>query len=245
MNLCLAANYFMQLSKKAILSYVHRNVRTLAAMPCRVCWLMVQTVRRGCAVRTVSSRHMAPHVVRQRESVTSHNTAVERMPSALLMCTSRMATAATITSLTVFLGSVGAMMNSVTITGDQACCCYAMQHWKHFVSHLLHVAWLGSSMAVEECYDTYNIGNNLFSNCGYSNGATVACAPEDVLCGQLQCSSGTYQSQVNIGVYLLTGSVNVDGRNENCLSFSPLSPPADFIHPGLVEDGTKCGDGKV
>lgn len=100
-------------------------------------------------------------------------------------------------------------------------------------------------MSVEECYDEYNTGSDDFGNCGYSSGAFVACAPEDVLCGQLQCASGTYQRQVNIGVNILTGRVVVNRRVEDCRSFSPLRPPSDFIHPGLVEDGTKCGDERV
>ena len=100
-------------------------------------------------------------------------------------------------------------------------------------------------MAVEECYYRYNTIGNAVGNCGYSNGELIACAPKDILCGQLQCSFGTFQNRVNIAAYILTGSVSIDGGNEYCLSFSPISPPSDFIHPGLVEDGTKCGDGKV
>ena len=100
-------------------------------------------------------------------------------------------------------------------------------------------------MAVEECYDTYNTDSNRFGNCGYSNGVFVACAPEDILCGQLQCSSGMYQSRVNIGVRILTGRVRVNGVLEDCRSFSPINPPTDFMHPGLVEDGTRCGDERV
>ena len=100
-------------------------------------------------------------------------------------------------------------------------------------------------MAVQQCYDVYNVGNDEFGNCGYSGGRLVSCAPEDVLCGQLQCDSGTFQRQVNIGVNILTGRVRVNGVVEDCRSFSPLSPPTDITHPGLVEDGTRCGDNRV
>ena len=103
----------------------------------------------------------------------------------------------------------------------------------------------GSSNAVQQCYDQYNTGNDAFGNCGYSGTAFVACAPEDVLCGQLQCDSGNYQRQVNIGVNIRTGRVRANGGIEDCRSFSPLSPPTDFMHPGLVEDGSKCGDERV
>ena len=100
-----------------------RSAGILAAMPHRVCWSMVQTAVRDSAARTASSGHTAPHAVRLRESVTSHSTAAERTPSAQLMCTSRTAAAAMATSLTASLGSVGATMNSVAITGDQVCVC--------------------------------------------------------------------------------------------------------------------------
>ena len=100
-------------------------------------------------------------------------------------------------------------------------------------------------MAVEECYVEYNTGNDRFGNCGYSSGQFVACSANNILCGQLQCASGTYQRQVNVGVNILTGRVRVNGIVEDCRSFSPINPPSDFMHPGLVEDGTRCGDEKV
>ena len=100
-------------------------------------------------------------------------------------------------------------------------------------------------MAVQQCYDVYNIQANEVGNCGYSGSAFVACSAENVLCGQLQCDSGTFQRQVNVGVRVLTRSVRVNGRNENCRSFSPLSPPTDTMHPGLVEDGTRCSNNRV
>ena len=107
--------------------------------------------------------------------------------------------------------------------------------------------YLDSSAAVEECYTTKNVAGNGAGNCGYSNGALVACSGEDSLCGQLQCASGTFQNQVNIGVNTYTDYiyVNVDWTPHTCRSFSPDFPPFDSVHPGLVIDGTKCGDQKV
>ena len=104
---------------------------------------------------------------------------------------------------------------------------------------------VGSSMAVEQCYEEYNTRSDRSGNCGYSDGAFTACSPENALCGQLQCDSGSFQRQVNIGVTLLTGRVRVDGTVEDCRTFSPTNPPSDFMHPGLVLDGSKCGDQKV
>ena len=100
-------------------------------------------------------------------------------------------------------------------------------------------------MAVQQCYNEYNVRGEGVGNCGYSGAAFVACAADDVLCGQLQCDSGNFQRQVNLRVTLWTGRVTVNRESQDCLSFSPSSPPTDFMHPGLVEDGTKCGDERV
>ena len=100
-----------------------RSVGTPAAMPPPVCWLMVQTVGRGSAVRTVSSEPMAVPVVRLWESVMCWSTAVGIPLTALLISTSRMATAATLTSHIASLACAAAIMSSVAFTGDQVCAC--------------------------------------------------------------------------------------------------------------------------
>ena len=105
--------------------------------------------------------------------------------------------------------------------------------------------YLDSSAAVEECYTTKNVVGDGPGNCGYSSGTFVACSGEDSLCGQLQCASGTFQSQVNIGVYTWSSSVIVGWTFHTCLSFSPDFLPPGSVHPGLVKNGTKCGDQKV
>ena len=103
----------------------------------------------------------------------------------------------------------------------------------------------GSSNAVEQCYYQLNSRGDGVGNCGYSNGAFVACSGGDRLCGQLHCDSGTFQGQVSIGVYIYTADVIVNGVSKDCLTFSPITTPTDLIHPGLVQNGTKCGDQMV
>ena len=107
--------------------------------------------------------------------------------------------------------------------------------------------YLDSSAGVEECYTTKNIVGDGAGNCGYSQyGTFVGCSGENSLCGQLQCASGTFQDQVDIGVYTWSGSVTVGWTPHTCLSFSPDFPPFGLVlHAGLVSDGTKCGDQKV
>ena len=88
-------------------------------MPPPVRWLMVQTVGRVSAVRTVSSEPMAQHVVSLWESVIHWSTAVGIPLTALLTCIFRMAKAAAITSHTVSPGYAAAMTSSAAFIGVQ------------------------------------------------------------------------------------------------------------------------------
>ena len=38
---------------------------------------------------------------------------------------------------------------------------------------------------------------------------------------------------------------NGDGNFEHCFSFTPNPPNSDTLSPGLVADGTKCGNSSV
>lgn len=65
------------------------------------------------------------------------------------------------------------------------------------------------------------------------------------MCGQLFCQEGSFQNTVN-SVYILTVSayVTANRRAENCNAFTPPAN-SDIISPGLVDDGIKCGSGKM
>lgn len=88
-------------------------------MPPPVRWLMVQTVGRVSAVRTVSSEPTAQHVVSLWESVIRWSTAVGIPLTALLTCIFRMAKVAAITSPTASPGYAGAMTSSAAFIGVQ------------------------------------------------------------------------------------------------------------------------------
>lgn len=79
-------------------------------------------------------------------------------------------------------------------------------------------------------------------NCGYNRGTFLPCDPEQVLCGQLQCQEGDFTRGD------VAGSVRIFrftfGSGEVCRSFS-TDPTSDTINPGLVQDGTRCGNGSV
>ena len=99
-------------------------------------------------------------------------------------------------------------------------------------------------MAIQQCYDIYNTQGTQFGSCGYSNEEFMACSDQNVLCGQLQCLSGSFQNTIS-GVTPLTGRIRVNGETVYCRSFAPSTPTTDLMHPGLVQDGTKCGDEMV
>ncbi|XP_032084637.1 zinc metalloproteinase-disintegrin-like scutiarin [Thamnophis elegans] len=77
-----------------------------------------------------------------------------------------------------------------------------------------------ANVAPDECYNIYNQGRNDFGYCRRENGVKIPCGPQDVKCGRLYCRYG---------------------NNRECLrKYFPEKPDV-----GLVEPGTKCGDGRV
>ena len=73
----------------------------------------------------------------------------------------------------------------------------------------------------------------------------LPCDPDHALCGQLQCGEGQFtRGDVAGSLRIFTSSVRVGGVTESCMSFTTL-PDSDTMSPGLVQDGTKCGNGTV
>ena len=99
-------------------------------------------------------------------------------------------------------------------------------------------------MSEQVCYDDLNTDGNRFGSCGYSDGGFVPCSSANVLCGQLQCDSGSYQDTIS-GVTPSTFRIRTSSGTINCRSFAHTNPPTDLMHPGLVQDGTRCGDDRV
>uniref|UniRef100_A0A194ATH5 Metalloproteinase type III 4a n=1 Tax=Sistrurus tergeminus TaxID=8757 RepID=A0A194ATH5_SISTE len=76
--------------------------------------------------------------------------------------------------------------------------------------------------AQDSCFDDNRIGN-YYGYCRKENGRKIPCAPEDVKCGRLYCSYNFNGNQIPCVPYYTR-------RDEDI---------------GMVEPGTKCGDGKV
>ena len=89
-----------------------------------------------------------------------------------------------------------------------------------------------------ECYTEYNVLGLENGNCGVLAQECVPCAPENAQCGQIMCEQGNFQASPVFNVFVQ--SVMVGLTEETCKTFS-LNTSIDFMHPGLVEDGTKCG----
>ena len=103
----------------------------------------------------------------------------------------------------------------------------------------------GSRKGVAECYTQRNVVGDTYGNCGHSSTAFQQCATSDVLCGQLQCTVGQYQARVNVGVTIATAYAYSSGRWERCQSFTTQPGAVDTNSPGLVLDGTKCGNSRM
>uniref|UniRef100_A0A182C6B6 Metalloproteinase n=1 Tax=Phalotris mertensi TaxID=1260334 RepID=A0A182C6B6_9SAUR len=77
----------------------------------------------------------------------------------------------------------------------------------------------GSTVGTDECFDNNKLGDD-FGYCRRENGVYIPCQPQDVKCGRLYCIR----------------------KNEmSCTAIYTQSNPDD----GMVEPGTKCGDGMV
>ena len=111
------------------------------------------------------------------------------------------------------------------------------------VLFLLHV---GTNKGVDGCYQN-NMNGNVFGNCGHDfvQDTYITCASENIMCGVLYCQEGQFNNVDNIA----TSVVTVSGRDENGMfqrcSGSVTAATSDALNPGLVDDGTKCGDDRV
>ena len=104
-----------------------------------------------------------------------------------------------------------------------------------------------SENGASECYSQLNTQGRQIGNCGSRGGQYVACETEHAQCGQLMCNGGTFQRSATPGlaprINRQTILVNSTVR-ELCYSFT-LSPASDTVSPGLVTDGTRCGNTSV
>eukprot|EP00118_Oscarella_pearsei_P003076 m.12800 g.12800 ORF g.12800 m.12800 type:complete len:797 (+) comp24295_c0_seq1:78-2468(+) len=90
------------------------------------------------------------------------------------------------------------------------------------------------------CYGA-NVNGKFYGHCGGSDPNYIACSDEDIFCGKLQCFSDLSQPTVTNRAW---SSATYTVGQQVCRSIS-LKVEDDEMNPGLVRDGTKCGNGKI
>ncbi|XP_069378979.1 disintegrin and metalloproteinase domain-containing protein 9 isoform X2 [Paralichthys olivaceus] len=94
--------------------------------------------------------------------------------------------------------------------------------------------------APEICFKDVNSKGDRFGNCGYHNYGYKKCESRNALCGKLQCSN--VQAVTVFGIEPSIISTPIGGAKCYGVDFMLGS---DVPDPGMVNEGTKCGDDKV
>ncbi|XP_054995344.1 disintegrin and metalloproteinase domain-containing protein 15 isoform X2 [Sorex araneus] len=103
----------------------------------------------------------------------------------------------------------------------------------------------GARPAAPPCLQAANTRGDAFGSCGHRpNGSYVACAPSDVICGQLQCQGGGAQPLLGAAAELRWETLDANGTRLNC-SLAHLDLGSDVVQPLLALPGTACGPGLV
>uniref|UniRef100_A0A8C9X2J1 ADAM metallopeptidase domain 9a n=1 Tax=Sander lucioperca TaxID=283035 RepID=A0A8C9X2J1_SANLU len=97
-----------------------------------------------------------------------------------------------------------------------------------------------AKVAPEICFKDVNSKGDRFGNCGYHNYGYKKCESRNALCGKLQCSN--VQSVTVFGIEPSIISTPIGGAKCYGVDFMLGS---DVPDPGMVNEGTKCGDNKV
>lgn len=94
--------------------------------------------------------------------------------------------------------------------------------------------------APEICFKDVNSKGDRFGNCGYHNYGYKKCESRHALCGKLQCSN--VQSTTVFGIEPSIISTPIGGTKCFGVDFRLGS---DVPDPGMVQEGTRCGEDKV
>ena len=104
-----------------------------------------------------------------------------------------------------------------------------------------------TNKGIDQCYSRNSGSDGRFGNCGHdpSQDQFLRCSSEDEMCGVLFCEPGDFTNPNSIFTTIIT----VTNRDDNGVfrdcrgSVTPSS--SDAVNPGLVDEGTKCGDEMV
>ncbi|XP_037835063.1 disintegrin and metalloproteinase domain-containing protein 9, partial [Kryptolebias marmoratus] len=94
--------------------------------------------------------------------------------------------------------------------------------------------------APEICFKEVNSKGDRFGNCGYQYYGYKKCESRNALCGKLQCSNVPTVTVFNIEPSFIITSIS----GAKCYGVD-FRLGSDVPDPGMVNEGTKCGDDKV
>ncbi|XP_078321722.1 disintegrin and metalloproteinase domain-containing protein unc-71-like isoform X2 [Crassostrea virginica] len=97
-----------------------------------------------------------------------------------------------------------------------------------------------------QCFEKFNPTGNFNGHCGRNEetGWFSKCLPENIQCGLLHCEAGHKLPLLNFDKSFSKTTVFSNGQEYDCKA---IYGPAvmSLPHFGLVQEGTKCGEGKV
>ncbi|XP_031426205.1 disintegrin and metalloproteinase domain-containing protein 9-like [Clupea harengus] len=93
-----------------------------------------------------------------------------------------------------------------------------------------------SKSAADVCYEVVNSKGDRFGNCGRNR----LCSARNAKCGKLQCENVNSGTVFDIHPSIISTSI---GPNK-CWGVDFMMGP-DVMDPGMVKDGTKCGEDRV
>lgn len=141
-------------------------------------------------------------------------------------------------------GSSSLCQSDVFIQNGQPCrnqeaYCYNGK-CQHYDSQCQAIFGDKAKAAPELCFKEVNSKGDRFGNCGYLNNGFKKCESRNAMCGKLQCSN--VQAKTVFGIEPSIISTPIAGGKCYGVDFMLGS---DVPDPGMVNEGTKCGENKV
>ncbi|KAL0978947.1 hypothetical protein UPYG_G00178280 [Umbra pygmaea] len=96
--------------------------------------------------------------------------------------------------------------------------------------------------AQKVCFQNVNSKGDRFGNCGFQNYGFKKCESRNAMCGKLQCEN--VQSVKPFGIEPSIIQTPIAGSMDKCWGVD-FQLGSDVPDPGMVNEGTKCGDNEV
>uniref|UniRef100_A0A3Q0R882 ADAM metallopeptidase domain 9a n=1 Tax=Amphilophus citrinellus TaxID=61819 RepID=A0A3Q0R882_AMPCI len=141
-------------------------------------------------------------------------------------------------------GTSSFCQSDVFIQNGQACrnqeaYCYNGK-CQHYDSQCRAIFGAKAKAAPELCFKDVNSKGDRFGNCGYLNNGYKKCESRNAMCGKLQCSNVQAKTVFGIEPSIITTPI----AGGKCYGVDFMLG-SDVPDPGMVNEGTKCGENKV